>query len=267
MNIITSINAKGGCGKSTVAMNIAAGLAHAGYRTLLLDLDPQAQITEWLSAGDARTTEDTIIAVLAGQQTIESALQPTRINNLSFVPSAKLLEDLGHQMKEDEDYRHRLTNALVTISSEFDFVVIDSPNQVSPIMENAVVPTDLFIVPFDGTKAVKSYADFYELVLNLRGTEPHILHVLNNIKHISLRKLVLAMMQENGIAPAKTEIRSCAYLSMSDNFGGSIFDYRPRSNGAKDITALMNEVLQVFGAPHVAPGVNPVVVEQTHQAL
>lgn len=267
MQIITSINAKGGCGKSTIAMNLAAGLAHAGHRTILIDLDPQAQVTEWLAAGDARTIENTIVPVLGGQQEIKSAIQSTKIKNLSFIASAKGLEDLGRRMVEDEDYRYRLTNALGSIAGDFDYAVIDSPNQVSPVMENAVIPTDLFIVPFESTKAVKSYADFYELVLELRGSEPHILHVLNNIKHTKLRTLILTIMHENGITPAKTEIRSCAYLAIVDNFGGSIFDYRPNSNGAKDILTLMGEALEILGGTSASPEMTPVASVQAVNSL
>jgi chromosome partitioning protein len=68
MNIITVINAKGGCGKSTIAMNVASGLARHGHRVLLMDLDPQAQVTQWLAAGDGLTAEGTLVAALTRQQ-------------------------------------------------------------------------------------------------------------------------------------------------------------------------------------------------------
>jgi len=70
MNIITVINAKGGCGKSTIAMNLSAGLAQLGFRTLLIDMDPQAQVTQWLGLGDGLTADGTLVMVLAGKQTL-----------------------------------------------------------------------------------------------------------------------------------------------------------------------------------------------------
>lgn len=67
MKIVTVINAKGGCGKSTIAMNLAAGLAHRGLRTLFIDMDPQAEVTQWLNAGDGLTNEGTLVFAFAGR--------------------------------------------------------------------------------------------------------------------------------------------------------------------------------------------------------
>ena len=89
MRIVTVINAKGGCGKSTIAMNLAAALAGESYRTLLIDLDPQAQLTSWLDAGDGLTSLGTIVMPMAGKQPIGGVIQGTKIANLSFVASAQ----------------------------------------------------------------------------------------------------------------------------------------------------------------------------------
>ncbi len=64
MNIITVINAKGGCGKSTIAMSLASGLAVRGHRTLLVDMDPQAQVTQWLGAGDGLSAAGTLVVAM-----------------------------------------------------------------------------------------------------------------------------------------------------------------------------------------------------------
>jgi len=254
MRIITVINAKGGCGKSTIAMNLAAALAGEGYRTLLLDLDPQAQVTSWLRAGDGITTGGSIVMAMAEVQPLASLVKETGIPQLFFVPSAQPLEELGRKITEEEGYQMRLTNALVEIASQFDFAIIDSPNQISPIMENAIYPTDLFIVPFESTKAVRSYANVYALILHLRGAQPHMLHVLSNLSRLpGNHKRVKELMDSEGIERAATEIRSCGWLAQVDEHGGSIFDYRPHSNGAKDIRALMEEVLVALGLKAPAP--------------
>lgn len=252
MKIVTVINAKGGCGKSTIAMSLAAGLAHRGFRTLMIDMDPQAQVTQWLNAGDGLTNEGTLVYAFAGRSSLFEIIQPTGIDNLWFVASAEGLEELGRRITDVEGYTTILARHLADLPSpSFDFVVIDSPNQISPIMENAIYPSDLFIVPFESTKAVKSYANFYKLLLALRPHEAHeVLHVLSNLtRQPGLRNRVIALMDEEQIPRAHTEVRSCGWLAQVDEHGGSIFKYRPHAKGSEDMGALADEVLAVLGEP------------------
>jgi chromosome partitioning protein len=249
MRIITVINAKGGCGKSTIAMSVAAGLARAGYSTLMIDMDPQAQVTQWLGAGDGLSAEGTLVVAMQGKKTLAEVIVTTHLANLAFVPSSEGLEELGRQMTDNEGYVKTLSSLLVSTDRKFDFVVIDSPNQISPIMENAILPSDLFIVPFESTKAVRSFANFYHLLLKLReDPDYHVLHVLSNLsRQPGLRGRVVEMMDGYGITRAKTEVRTCGWLAQVDENGGSIFDYRPYSKGAADMANLVNEVLELLG--------------------
>lgn len=250
MNIITVINAKGGCGKSTIAMNLASGLARHGHRVLLMDLDPQAQVTQWLAAGDGLTPEGTLVAALTRQQSLTEVIQPTGFENMSFVASADGLEDLGREISQTEGYPSMLTQLIAEehVADRFDFLVIDSPNQISPIMENAIFPADAFIVPFESTKAVKSYASIYKLLVKLRpAADFRMLHVLSNLTRLpGLRKRVLALLADDGIPSARSEIRSCGWMAQVDENGGSIFHYRPLSKGAQDMAALVEEVRDLF---------------------
>jgi chromosome partitioning protein len=260
VRIITVINAKGGCGKSTIAMNVAAGLANRGANVLLIDMDPQAQITQWLGAGDGLRSEGTLAAAMEGSQTLDEVIQPTAIDHLSFVASSEGLEELGRQITDREDYTTIITRLLSGAAQQFEFVVIDSPNQISPIMENAIFPSDLFIVPFESTKAVRSYANFFKLLMRLRSGEEHrILHVLSNLsRQPGLRQRVIETIEAYGVPLARTEVRNCGWLAQVDEHGGSIFAYRPLSKGAVDLALLVDEVLETLGL-RTAPVASPAI--------
>jgi chromosome partitioning protein len=257
MNIITVINAKGGCGKSTIAMSLASGLAKRGHRTLLIDLDPQAQVTQWLGAGDGLSPQGTVVVAMDGSQSMTSILQSTPFPHLSFIPSSQGLEDLGRQITDVEGYQTILTRSLASLGDLFEF---------APVMENCIYPSDVFIVPFESTKAVRSYANFFQLLLRLRPEEEHrVLHVLSNLsRQPGLRRRVIEAMEQLGIARAKTEVRTCGWLAQVDENGGSIFDYRPYSKGAADMAALVDEVLALLGQ---ATPANQPITEQSSELI
>lgn len=248
MRTIVSVNAKGGCGKSTIAMNVAAALARRGMKVLLVDMDPQAQVTQWLKAGDGFHDSGTLTAALAGKEPFENVISMTDVPNVWFVPSSEGLESLSREMTDLDGYFTVFTSMLSAQPDRFDFVVIDAPNQISPLMESAIWPADLFIVPFESTKAVRSYANFYQLVLKLRADDlPPMLHVLSNLsKQVGLRRKVIETMGLHGITPAAAEVRTCGWLAQVDEHGGDIFAWRPHSIGAVDIANLTDEVLGVF---------------------
>lgn len=246
MKVITVCNAKGGCGKSTIALSLAASLGRLPRtKVLVLDMDPQAQISDWLRASNGLSREGTLAAVFLRETTLLEIIQPTNIKNVFIAPGSQPLEVISHSMSEVEGYESLLAEFLSELPpDQFDYVVIDCPNQISPLMECAIFPTDVFVVPIESTKAVASYANFYSLVQRHRSPETYsMLHVLNNITLVGVRNSVTRFMEQEGIPIARTEVRNCGWLAQVDRHGGSIFDYRPHSKGAEDIPKLQREVL------------------------
>lgn len=249
--VITVINAKGGCGKTTISLGLAGALAERGKRVLVIDLDPQADATETLGVGYGESIEESVTSAFAGHTRLAELIRKTPHDNMSAIGASEQLELLGYDLKESdpEGYHTILKNLLDEVRNMFDFVVVDSPNQVSPVMENAVYATDLFIVPFEGAGSLKRYANLDDLIRRIRPEEDYkILHVLSNLSRTSgWKKELKSLLSEFNIQMAKTELRSCAYVSRVSIYGGSICHYRPRSNGAMDIRKFAIEVQEVLG--------------------
>jgi chromosome partitioning protein len=138
-------NQKGGVGKTTTAVNVAACIAEAGYRTLLVDVDPQANATVGL--GVARSQRPGLYEVLSGDADAEEALIDTPVAGLKLLPAGAGLAGANIELPRLDGYEGRLRERLAVVRERYQYVLLDCPPSLGPLTVNALVAADRVIVP------------------------------------------------------------------------------------------------------------------------
>jgi chromosome partitioning protein len=138
-------NQKGGVGKTTTAVNVAACIAEAGYATLLVDVDPQANATVGL--GVERSREPGLYEVLTGEVGAMDALAETPVEGLRLLPAGAGLAGANVELPRMEGFEQRLRETLEPVRAEFEYVLLDCPPSLGPLTVCALVAADRVIVP------------------------------------------------------------------------------------------------------------------------
>ncbi|MBX5441085.1 MAG: ParA family protein [Solirubrobacteraceae bacterium] len=138
-------NQKGGVGKTTTAVNVAACIAEAGYPTLLVDIDPQANATVGL--GLSKHLEPNVYDVISGDATAEAALHRCDVPGLWVLPSSPDLAGANVELPRVPGSERRLRDALAPIRDRFVFTLLDCPPSLGPLTVNALVAADRVIIP------------------------------------------------------------------------------------------------------------------------
>lgn len=244
MRIITVINQKGGTGKTTVTMNLGVALALMGKKILLIDFDPQANLT--YSFG-IRNPKNTIVEVLQGKQTIQTIL--VKKEGLDIAPSSSLLADLEVSIINKIGREQLLQDRLKGLK-EYDYVFIDSPPSLSILTINALttagevlIPLQMEILSLQGLTQLLKTIDEVKNILNKKLSITGIVvsmydgrrrlssEILNEIKN-NLKEKVF-----------NSVIRICVKIAESPSFAKSVLSYAPSSEGAIDYKNLAKEFL------------------------
>jgi chromosome partitioning protein len=138
-------NQKGGVGKTTTAVNVSACIAEAGYDTLVVDVDPQANATVGL--GVPRSHAPGLYEVLAGEATIEEAVTPTSVEGLELVPAGAGLAGANVELPRIAGFEQRLRECLEPLRERYRFLLLDCPPSLGPLTVSALVAADRVIVP------------------------------------------------------------------------------------------------------------------------
>jgi chromosome partitioning protein len=143
---IAICNQKGGVGKTTTAINLAACLAQAGKHTLLLDIDPQANATSGMGI-NKQGLEHSIYHVLLGEHTFETIAHKTAIHNMDLVPADMQLNGAQIELVSAFNREQRLKQSIATVKHNYDFVLIDCPPSLGLLTINALTAADTILIP------------------------------------------------------------------------------------------------------------------------
>lgn len=247
--VIAISNQKGGVGKTTTAVNLGAGLALAGGRTLLIDLDPQANSTR--SLGFARDpSRHTIYDCLIGGAPLEQVLLPTDMENLSIAPSEHELAGATEELRDLPRREYRLFDLIAGLKQPLDFVLIDCPPALSVLTVNAWTAADAVLIPIQceylALEGVQQLIEALRLVkksLNPRVEVEGVLLTMYDERTNLSRQVAEEVIQYFKGAVYKTVIPRSIRLGEAPSFGKPIFLYDNRSKAATAYLDLAKEIL------------------------
>jgi chromosome partitioning protein len=247
--IISIINQKGGVGKTTTAVNLAAFLADKGYKTMLVDADSQGNTTSGLSK-DVEF-EETLYDVLLDDVSIEEAVVKTDIKKLSILPASIDLAGAEIEMVSMEKREFLMKRKLDQVRDKYDFILIDCPPSLGLMTLNALVASQEILIPIQ--------AEFYALegLSQLVKTVQVVTRKLN--PGLSILGILLTMFDGRtnlslqvadevkkyfGNKVFRTVIPRSVKLSEAPSFGEPILTYAPKSKGAEAYKKLCREVIK-----------------------
>lgn len=246
--VIAVANQKGGVGKTTTAVNLSACLAKDGHRTLLIDLDPQANATSGCEAG-VGNLDGSVYEVLLGHAPLEAVICAAGIPGLDLAPSHISLAGAEVEMAAVLGREKRLSEALETTRGDYDFVIVDCPPSLGLLTVNALTAADSCLIPvqceYYALEGLSKLLNSIQLVQRYLNPSLQVEGVLLTMydERLQLSKRVAAEVKSYfNDKVYDTAIKRNVSLAAAPSFGQPVILYEPRSTGAENYQRLAGEV-------------------------